>query len=59
MANRKSYPYRLLIHNVNVTDSIVKAQAAEELGDNVTVIEWRIEKEIHYRGLVAAAGVMP
>jgi hypothetical protein len=56
---KKQRPYRILIHNSPAEEDIVLQQIAQELGNNITVVEWHEEKRIDYVGLVHGGGEMP
>ena len=44
----RAIPYRIVIHNRDVNDETVRNIVRCELG-KVEVIEWEVEKEIHYQ----------
>ena len=58
MENKReeSRPYRIVVHNVEVNKEIIQEILRLELGDDVTLLEWHTENEIHYIGEGLVAG---
>ncbi|OGL88580.1 hypothetical protein A3H75_00345 [Candidatus Uhrbacteria bacterium RIFCSPLOWO2_02_FULL_51_9] len=50
--------YRIVIRNFSLSDDRVCDTARRELGD-VQIVDWRLEKETYYEGMVTGGGIMP
>lgn len=55
----KTRKYRITILNISFDDDLIKQIVAEELGDEVQVENWEIEREYNFQGLVLGGGMMP
>lgn len=49
--------YRIVIKNVSPTDEVVSDTIESELGD-VEIVNWWIDDQVNYKGLVAGGGMM-
>lgn len=51
--------YRICLKNGSVDDERVQTAIAEELGKNIQVVDWWIERSIDYQSLVSPGIFMP
>ena len=51
-------PYRIVIHNLPAEEEVVQEQVTEELG-NVTIVDWKVERMVHYHGPILGSSNAP
>jgi hypothetical protein len=55
---KKIHQHRIVIRNFAPDDRNVSNAIEDELGD-VEIVDWWIENQVHYQGLVMGGGMMP
>ena len=51
--------YRLLFHNDPPTNDLVQRMVTNELGSNVYVVGWEVERVINYQSPAPHSGMLP
>jgi len=57
--DEKVRKYRIVVHNLNVTDGLVRGTVRKELGRGAEVKDWDIERVVDYRGTGPYVGGFP